>query len=141
MLLLALFLQFFGMIDEALDTSFFILALFGCQGFVVVSDYQTGSSVLGFDVDLGGGSLGSGLGAAKQEVSAVIVGCLDFILYYLAHEFHGIWIFGHGIGLRREIGHTGEQQDAQAGTNDGTGSGEARVEIDDSHKGKNASQR
>ena len=129
------------MIDETLDASFFILALFGRQGFVVVSDDQAGGSALGFDVDPGGGSLRRGLGAVKQKVSVVIVGCLDFVLHYLAHEFRGIVVFGNRFGLRREIGRSGEQQDAQAGVNDSASDGEARVEIDHSHNEKNASQR
>jgi hypothetical protein len=55
--LLALLFQFFGMVDETFDARLFRLALFGSQRFAVVGDHQAGSSLLGFDIESGGGAL------------------------------------------------------------------------------------
>src|SRR5208282_5737688 len=72
-LLLALLFQFFGMVDETFDARLFRLALFGSQRFAVVGNHQAGSSLLGLDIESCGGSLRRSLGAAKQEVSGVVL--------------------------------------------------------------------
>src|ERR1700730_5682961 len=78
------------MVDETFDAGFFRTALFGSQRFAVVGDYQAGSSLPGLDIELGGGSLRCGLGAAKKEASAVVTSRLDFVLHCFAHYFRRI---------------------------------------------------
>src|ERR1700730_18052068 len=113
------------MVDETFDAGFFRTALFGSQRFSVVGDYQAGSSLPGLDIELGGGSLRRGLGAAKKKPSAVVAGRLDFVLYSFAHQFHRIPIRRNRRWLP---GKTGRDEQQNPGARAGDGIAQVRVD-------------
>src|SRR5437899_4380965 len=121
------------MLDETFDTGLLRTALFGSQRFAVVGDHQTGSSLSGFDIEPSGGSLRRRLGAAKQEVGAVVIGRLNFVLHGFAHQFRWIPIRRNCRGLASKTGR-GEQQNPSARTDDETGDGIAQAGFDDRYK-------
>src|ERR1700694_4860009 len=113
------------MLDETFDTSLFGTALFGSERFPVVGDHQAGSSLLGLDIESGGGSLRSGLGAAKQKVGAVVIGRPNFVLHGFAHQFRWITIRRNGRWLPGKTG-SSEQQNPGARVGDEVRDGIAR---------------
>src|SRR5437660_8807998 len=102
------------MLDETFDAGLFRPALFGSQRFAVVGDHQTSSSLSGFDIEPGGGSLRRSLCAAKQEVGAVVTGRLNFVLHGFANQFRRILIRRNCRWLPGKTGR-GEQQNPSAG--------------------------
>ena len=96
-LLVALPSEFFWISHETLDARLFVPPLFRRQRFAVVGDDQAGRGVVGLDIHLCRGPFRRGLGAAEQEMGAVVVGRLDFILHRLAHQIHGIAICRHRL--------------------------------------------
>src|SRR5258708_16560591 len=121
------------MLDETFDAGLFRTALFGSQKFAVVGDHQTGSSLSGFDIEPGGGSLRRSLGAAKQETGAVVIGRLNFVLHGFAHQFRWIPIRRNGRGLPSKTGR-GEQQNPSARADDDTADGIAQPGFADPYK-------
>src|SRR4029077_19851970 len=111
---------------------FFLTALFWRQRFAVVGDDQTGSSLLGFDIESGGGSLRRSLGAAKQEVDAVVIGRINFVLHCFAYQFRRIPIRGNCRWLLGKTG-DGEQESPSAGIGDGGSERVAQLGVDDRH--------
>src|SRR4029077_18290933 len=107
-------------------------AMFGSQRDAVVGDHQTGSSVLGFDIEPGGGSLRRSLGTAKQEAGAVVSGRFNFVLHSFAHQFRWIPIQRNCRWLLGKTG-DGEQQNPSAGGGNGVSDGVARDRVDDRH--------
>src|SRR3979411_293913 len=101
------------MVDETFDAGLFRTALFGSQRFAVVGDHQTGSSLPGLDIESSGGSLGRGLGAAKQEASAVVTGRLNLVLHSFAYQFGRIPIRRNCCWLPGKTGR-GKQQNPSA---------------------------
>src|SRR6266566_4535790 len=105
------------MLDETFDAGLLRTALFESQRFAVVGDHQSGSSLSGFDIEPGGGSLRRSLGAAKQEVGAVVIGRLNFVLHDFTHQFRWIPIRRNCRWLPGKTGR-GEQQNPSAGVGD-----------------------
>ena len=131
-LLFALLSQFFGMDDETFDARLFLLALCGSQRFAVVGDHQAGSNLLGFDIESGGGPLRGSFGAAKQEVSGVVIGRLNFVLHGFANQFRWIAIRRNGGLLPGETGR-GERQNPSDAVGDTVSDGIARDGVEDRH--------
>src|SRR6266478_1431389 len=121
------------MLDETFDAGLLRMALFGSQRFAVVGDHQTGSSLSGFDIEPGGGSLRRSLGAAKQETGAVVIGRLNFVLHGFAHQFRWIPIRRNGRGLPSNTGR-GEHQNPYASADDKTRDGIAQARFDVRYK-------
>src|SRR5712664_1515212 len=121
------------MLDETFDAGLFRTALFGSQKFAVVGDHQTGSSLSGFDIEPGGGSLMRSLGAAKQETGAVVIGRLNFVLHGFAYQFRWIPIRRNCHWLPGKTGR-GEQQNPSASADDETRDGIAQAGFDDRYK-------
>src|SRR5437899_9078515 len=121
------------MLDETFDAGLLRMALFGSQRFAVVSEHHTGISLSGFDIEPGGGSLRRRRGAAKQEVGAVVIGRINFVLHCFVHEFRWIPIRRNGRGLASKTGR-GEQQNPSARADDETGDGIAQARFGDRYK-------
>src|SRR5258707_13047446 len=121
------------MLDETFDAGLFRTALFGSQKFAVVGDHQTGSSLSGFDIEPGGGSLSRSLGAAKQETGAVVIGRLNFVLHGFAHQFRWIPIRRNGRGLPGKTGR-GENKNPSPPAHDEPGTGIAKARFEARYK-------